>query len=492
MKLSFYGATQQVTGSNFLLEHNGKKILVDCGLFQGSKFAETLNYSPFAYNPKEIDFVLLTHSHADHSGRLPKLYKDGFRGKVFATKPTIDLSAIALDDNLDLIKDEARKDGHEPLFSSGDLHQIFLLAQGVEYGEELNLGDDIKAIFHNAGHILGSAIIEVNWKEDKAGKLKSIYFSGDLGNYPVPLLKHYDMPNQADYVVVESTYGDRLHEKSSDKSRTFQRGIDPAERIFRFPPSSPQQATGFSGKVRDKKDILRQVIEETIKKGGAVIIPTFAIERTQELLYELNELIEHESLPKIPVFLDSPLAIKLTKVYKSYENYFNKKVLHDIRAGDDIFSFPGLHLTFSSQESRAINEIKFSKVILAGSGMSLGGRILYHERTYLPDPNSTILFVGYQVEGSLGRQILDGKKEVKILGQKIPVNCNVRSIGGYSAHADQGMLTDWVGKAKQDGNLKKVFITHGEYSSSTVLAGKIRETMNIDSVVPEMGESFEL
>ena len=456
MKISFYGATQQVTGSNFLLEHKGKKILVDCGLFQGSKFAETLNYSSFAYDPKEIDFVLLTHSHADHSGRLPKLYKEGFRGKFFATKPTIDLSAIALDDNMDLIKDEAKKDGHDPLFSSGDLHQAFLLSQGVEYGEELDLGQDIKAIFHDAGHILGSAIIEINWKEE-TGVSKSIYFSGDLGNYPVPLLKHYDMPNQADYVVVESTYRDRLHDKNVDK-----------------------------------KEILRQVIEETVKKGGTLMIPTFAIERTQELIYEINELIEHETLPKIPVFLDSPLAIKLTKVYKNYERYFNKKVIHDIRTGDDIFNFPGLHLTFSSQESKAINDIKFSKIIIAGSGMSLGGRILYHEREYLPDPNSTILFVGYQVEGSPGRQILDGKKEVKILGQKVQVNCSVRSIEGYSAHADQVMLIDWVGKAKQDGNLKKVFIIHGEYHSSSVLSGKIREEFNVETFVPEMGEGFEL
>ncbi|MDP3792626.1 MAG: MBL fold metallo-hydrolase [bacterium] len=457
MRLSFHGAAQQVTGSNFLLDFGGLKILVDCGLFQGSKFAETLNYSPFPYNPKDIDFVLLTHSHADHSGRLPKLYKDGFRGKVFATKPTVDLSAIALEDNLGLIKDEAKKDGHDPLFSSGDLHQVFLLVQGVEYGEEINLGDNVKAVLHDAGHILGSAIIEVNWTDDKTGELRSIYFSGDLGNYPVPLLKHYDMPNQADYIVVESTYGDRLHEKKSDK-----------------------------------KEILRQVIEETIKKGGTVMIPTFAIERTQELVYELNELVEHEDLPRIPIFLDSPLAIKLTKVYKNHERYFNKKVLHDIRSGDDIFNFPGLHLTFSSQESRAINDIKFSKVIIAGSGMSLGGRIVFHEQRYLPDPNSTILFVGYQVEGSPGRQILDGKKEVKILGQLVPVNCSVRSIEGYSAHADQQMLIDWVGKAKLDGNLKKVFITHGEYSSSTVLAGKIREEMNVETVVPEMGESFEL
>ncbi|MDP3697057.1 MAG: MBL fold metallo-hydrolase [Candidatus Taylorbacteria bacterium] len=457
MKLSFYGGVQQVTGSNYLLEKDGLKLLVDCGLFQGSKYAEELNYRAFPYEPKDIDAVFITHSHADHSGRLPKLYKDGFRGKIFATKPTIDLSAIALEDNIDLIKDEARRDGHEPLFKAGDLHQVFLLTRGVEYGEEINLGSDVRVTLHEAGHILGSAIVEINWPDNKTGEPKTIYFSGDLGNYPVPLLKHYDMPNEADYIVTESTYGDRIHEDNANR-----------------------------------KDILRQVIEETVKRGGTVMIPSFAIERTQELLYELNELIEHKHLPRIPIFLDSPLAIKLTKVYKNYEDYFNKKALHDIRSGDDIFNFPGLKLTFSTQESKAINEVRGPKVIIAGSGMSLGGRIIYHELRYLPDPNSTILFVGYQVEGSPGRQILDGKKEIKLLGKHIPVNCSVRVIEGYSAHADQAMLLDWVGKAKKDGNLKKVFVTHGEYHSSSVLSQKIKDKLNVDAVVPAMGDGFEL
>jgi metallo-beta-lactamase family protein len=456
MKLSFYGGVQQVTGSNFLLDFGDLKVLVDCGLFQGSRYAEQLNYSPFPYDPKEIDFVLVTHSHADHTGRLPKLYKEGFRGKVYATKPTIDLSVIALEDNIDLIKEEARRDGHEPLFDAGDLHQVFILAQGVEYGEEIELGKGVAVVFHDAGHILGSAVLEINWQTEN-GESKSIYFSGDLGNYPVPLLKHYDMPNDADYIVTESTYGDRLHENNVNK-----------------------------------KEILRTVIEEAVKKGGTVMIPTFAIERTQDLLYELNELIEHEHLARVPIFLDSPLAIKLTKVYKNYERYFNKEVLHDIRKGDDIFTFPGLKLTFSSLESKAINNVHGPKVIIAGSGMSLGGRILYHEVRYLPDPNSTILFVGYQVEGSPGRQILDGKKEIKLLGQHIPVNCSVRVIEGYSAHADQAMILDWIGKAKKDGNLKKVFITHGEYHSSSVLGQKIKERIGVEAFVPEMGESFEL
>lgn len=456
MKLTFYGGVQQVTGSNYLLETDGIKILVDCGLFQGSRFAETLNYAPFAYDPKEIDFVFLTHSHADHSGRLPKLYKDGFRGKIFGTKPTLDLSAIALEDNLGLIKDEARKDGHEPLFDSGDLHQTFLLAQGVEYQEEISLGSGVTAIFHDAGHILGSAIIEINWK-GAGGKIQSIYFSGDLGNYPVPLLRHYDMPNEADYIVVESTYGDRSHSNAANR-----------------------------------KEVLRREIDKTIKQGGTVLIPSFAIERTQDLLYELNELIEHKQLPHVPVFLDSPLAIKLTKVYKNYETYFNKKVVHEIRSGDDIFNFPGLKMTYSSQESKAIDNVHGPKIIIAGSGMSLGGRIMFHEIRYLPDPKSTIIFVGYQVENSPGRQILDGKKEIKLLGQRVEVNCGVRLIEGYSAHADQGMLIDWVNKAKEDGNLKKVFITHGEYHSSSILAQKLRDDMAVDASVPSVGESFEL
>ncbi|MBI2065054.1 MAG: MBL fold metallo-hydrolase [Candidatus Yanofskybacteria bacterium] len=456
MKLSFYGGVQQVTGSNYLLEIGKIKVLVDCGLFQGSRFAETLNYSPFPYDPREINFVLLTHSHADHSGRLPKLYKDGFRGKIFATKPTIDLSAIALDDNLDLIKDEAKRDGHAPLFDSGDLHQTFLLAHGVEYQEEISLGDGVTAIFHDAGHILGSAIIEISWRDD-GGKIQSIYFSGDLGNYPVPLLRHYDMPNEADYIVVESTYGDRLHSNTENR-----------------------------------KEILRQEIDATVKRGGTVIIPSFAIERTQDLLYELNELIEHNELPRVPVFLDSPLAIKLTKVYKNYESYFNKKVIHEIRSGDDIFNFPGLKMAYSSKESKAIDNIRGSKIVIAGSGMSLGGRIVFHEMRYLPDPNSTILFIGYQVENSPGRQILDGKKEIKLLGQNVQVNCDVRLIEGYSAHADQAMLMDWVGKAKEDGRLKKVFVTHGEYHSSSILCQKIRDDMAIDAVVPGAEDSYEL
>ena len=456
LKLSFHGGVQQVTGSNFLLDLDGFKVLVDCGLFQGSKYAETLNYNPFSYDPKSINAVLLTHSHADHSGRLPKLYKDGFRGKIFATRPTIDLSEIALEDNLDLIKDEARKDGHEPLFRSGDLHQALLLAKGIEYGETIDLGQGVNAIFHDAGHILGSAIVEIQWN-DSQRNLRRIYFSGDLGNSPSPLLKNYKFPKEADYIVTESTYGDRNHDGGPER-----------------------------------KAMLKQSIEETVKAGGTVIIPTFAIERTQELLYELNELMLHEHLPKIPIFLDSPLAIKLTKVYKKYEPYFNKKVLHEINAGESIFNFPGLKLTFSSNESRGINDVRGPKVIIAGSGMSLGGRILFHEQRYLPDPNSTILFVGYQVEGSPGRQILDGKKEIKLLGQTLPVRCKVKLVEGYSAHADQKMLLDWISKAKDGGNLKKVFVTHGEYHSSSVFSQKLKEELEVDSIVPEMGEEFEL
>ncbi len=456
MKLFFYGGAKQVTGANYLLDAGGIKILVDCGLFQGSRFAEFLNYERFSYNPEEIDFVFLTHSHTDHTGRLPKLYKEGFRGKILATHPTLELTGAALRDNLDLIIDEARKDNHDPLFKMTDLNNAMSLSRGLNYEEEISLKANITAKLHDAGHILGSSILEINWK-DKRKDDRKIYFTGDLGNSPTPLLNDYYLPEEADYVVIESAYGSRIHE---DRNR--------------------------------RQEILEDTVEEIIRNKGALIIPTFSIERTQELLYELNELIVHNRVPAIPVFLDSPLAIKLTEIYRKYGEFFNEKVKKEISSGEKIFNFPGLKFTFTQEESKAINKIIGPKIIIAGSGMSLGGRILYHEREYLPDPNSSILFIGYQVEGSPGRQILDGKKEVKILGQMISVRCKVRAIGAYSAHADQAMLFDWVGKAADSGRLKKVFIVQGEEEASLSLAQKIRDKIAVETVIPSMGDEYEL
>ena len=440
-----------VTGSNYLLNTGDIKILVDCGLFQGSRFAEYLNYEKFPYNPSEIDYVLLTHSHADHAGRIPKLYKDGFRGKIIGTEPTIDLIKTALPNTLALIMDEAKSDGHEPLYREDHLINSLLHTQGITYGKETNLSNKVRVKFLDAGHILGSSIIEIECGNSK------ICFSGDLGNPPNPFLHDPDIPGNPDYLVVESTYGAAEHE---DRGK--------------------------------RKEILEKVIDETVAKGGTLLIPSFAIERTQELLYELNGLFLKKLLPNVPIFLDSPLAIEITKVYKNYPGYYNGAALALIKSGDDIFDFPNLIFTKTVDESKSINTVKGPKVIIAGSGMSNGGRILHHEMRYLSDSKSAILFVGYQAEGSMGRHIFNGADEVKIFGQKIPVSCRVFSVGGYSGHADQKFILKWIGKANAISNLKKIFVVQGEVASAEVLAKKIKEVLNIETSVPSQGDHFEI
>ncbi len=464
MRITFYGGAKTVTGSNYLLDSGGLKILVDCGLNQGSKYSEDMNYEKFAYDPAEINFVFITHSHTDHVGRLPKLFKEGFRGRVIASRPTIDLAKKALPDNLHIITEEAKREGREPIFALKDLEGVLELAEGFDYEVPIDLGGGIRAVLHDAGHILGSTIVEIQWQNKTQNtnhksqtKTEKIYFTGDLGNPPTPLLQPPFFPKDADYAVVESAYGSRIHEDRSAR-----------------------------------KLILENVIKETLSKGGTLMIPSFAMERTQELLYELNQLVNHNQIPRVPIYVDSPLATNLTEVYKKYPNYFNKTAHHVIESGDDIFNFPGLTFTRTSDESKAINNVKGSKIIIAGSGMSMGGRILHHEMRYLSDPNSAILFVGYQVLGSLGRRILDGEKEVRIFGEKVAVNCQIRAIGGYSAHADQPMLLKWIASASSGGSLKKVFVVQGEEDSSTILAEKARIDLKVDAVVPNQGESFEI
>ena len=365
----------------------------------------------------------------------------------------------ALPDNLNIITEEAQRDGREPIFELKDLEGVLDLAEGFDYETQIDLGGGITAVLHDAGHILGSTIVEILYWSDQSntGQTSKIYFTGDLGNPPTPLLPSPYFPKDADYVVVESAYGSRIHEDRSDR-----------------------------------KIILENVIKETLSKGGTLMIPSFAMERTQELLYELNQFVNHNQIPRVPIYVDSPLAINLTEIYKKYSNYFNKTAHHVIESGDDIFNFPGLIFTKTANESKTINSVKGPKIIIAGSGMSMGGRILHHEMRYLSDPNSAILFVGYQVQGSLGRRILDGEKEVKIFGQKIAVNCQIRAIGGYSAHADQAMLLKWIESAGSGGNLKKVFMVQGEEDSATILAEKTKTDLGIDAIVPSQGEFFEL
>jgi len=465
MKIFFHGGARSVTGANYLVDTGTIKFLVDCGLNQGTKYAEELNYSPFRYDPKEIKYVFITHSHIDHIGRLPKLYKDGFRGKVYTTSATRDLMEAALPDNMKQIAQEAENMGHEPLFGQAELDGIMSLVEGIHYDETIDLGtsgeqdSDLRVFFHDAGHILGSAIIEVQWRE--GGDLKKIYFSGDLGNPPTPLLRPTEKITDANYIVVESAYGDRIHEDRTER--------------------------------RAK---LMGIITDTIKRGGTLMIPSFAIERTQELLFELNNLFNSNLIPRVPVFIDSPLAIKMTAVYKKHSEYFNKETIYLIESGDDIFNFPGLKMTATTEESKMINDVPQPKVVIAGSGMSQGGRILHHEVRYLSDEKSTILFVGYQVDGSLGRRIQVGEKEVKILGQMVPVNCHVESISSYSAHADQKGLLEWIGGSTKRkggaGNLKETFVVQGEEEAAKTLANLVHENFGVTAVAPTEDQSFEL
>ncbi len=451
MRIKFYGGTKSVTGANYLVEEGDTKFLVECGLIQGSKYTEFQNYDDFAYDPREMKYLFITHSHMDHAGRVPKLIKEGFKGRIFITQAGKELLEHAYPDSLHIMQDDARQEGFDPLYDESDIQGTLNLMEGVNYYEPIELEDGLKVTFHDAGHILGSAIVVVEWKG------KKIVFSGDLGNPPVPLLRPTDFIPEADYVLVESAYGGRIHEKRAER-----------------------------------KQILEEVIEQTINQGGVLMVPSFAMERTQEMLFELNDLVENNKIPQVPVFMDSPLAIKLLGVYKEHPEYFNKEATYLIKSGDDIFHFPGLKLTPTSDESRAINEVPSPKVIIAGSGMSVGGRILHHEKRYLRDPKSTILFIGFQARGSLGRRILEGAPEVKIHGESVPVKCHIKAIGGYSAHADQPTLVNWVKKTAEGGKLKKVFVVQGEEDSAMALAEKITEEVGVEAIPPDPLESFEI
>ncbi len=452
MKLTFHGAAKMVTGANYLLEDGKTKILVDCGLFQGSSFCERKNFEPFPYDPKTIDAVLITHAHIDHCGRLPKLVKEGFSGKIFSTPPTKEFAEYLLIDSEHLLAKEAEAKKLKPLYSVDDVEGAIKLWQTIKYHQKFSIGN-FNIEFYDAGHILGSSFIRIVLKSGK-----SVVFSGDLGNVAAPLVKDTESLPTTDYALIESTYGNRLHED-----------------------------------IKTRKNVLEDMIEETIKAGGTLLIPAFATERTQDLLYELNELVENGRIPRVPVFIDSPLAIKLTSVFQKYAlnpDYFDAESLALEKKGDVIFNFPGLRFTLTTEQSKEINNIKGPKIIIAGSGMSQGGRILHHELRYLPDLKSAILFIGYQGEGSLGRQILDGAKTVKILGEEVNVNCKMKAIGGYSAHADQTKLMTWLNSAKS--SLKKVFVVQGEEDQSLPLARKIEDELAIEAVVPSSGEEYEL
>lgn len=448
MKLTFYGGVGEVTGANYLLESGETKILIDCGLHQGEHFSGKHNWEPFAYNPAEIDAVFITHAHIDHTGRLPKLVKDGLRGRIHSTPPTRDFANVLLLDSEHVLLEEAQRTGNPPLYGVREIEELMLKWDGLSYHKPIQIGP-MKITLYNAGHILGSSIVVVE------AEGKKIAFSGDLGNSPAPIIGPYETLEDLDldYCVIESAYGSRIHNRINEA-------------------------------------LIEDVIEETVKAGGTLIIPAFAMERTQKLLFDINELVNNGRIPKIPIFLDSPLAIKVTEIYKQYPDYFDQSTKNLMKEDNLLFDFPGLQKTLSADESKRINEIKPPKVVIAGSGMSTGGRILHHEKRYLPDPKSTILFVGYQAKNSLGRKILDGMSPVTIHNEEIPVRCRIASIEEYSAHADQAQLIAWLYPLRL--TVQNVFVVQGEEDSSNVLANKIVNDLAISAEAPTQGKVYEL
>ena len=474
MKVTFLGAAKTVTGSNFLVEAAGKKFLVDCGMYQGKASLELENSDPFLYDVHEIDFMLLTHAHIDHSGRIPKLYNEGYRSQVYATKATCDLCEIMLPDSGHIQETEIewknrkrKREGKEdlpPLYTAEEAEKCMELFRPVDYDEIVDITDNISVRFNDAGHMLGSAIIEI-WATEN-GKTTKVVFTGDIGNNDLPLLDSPTMISNADYLVMESTYGNRLHIRNDSKAEVF-----------------------------------LNVVSETLDHGGTVVIPSFAVGRTQEILYEIDKLKEekgqdpefakkYRTIMNVPVYVDSPLAISATEIFQKNTELFEDEIQEKIKSGDNPLEFPGLKFTRTAEESKALNESTEPCIILSASGMCDVGRIKHHLKHNLWNPNSTILFVGYQAPGTLGRTIVDGAKKVKIFGEEIAVNARIEYIEGYSGHADQEWLLNFVYSFTNQP--KHIFLVHGEPEGQEVLKQKIEENPGTKVTIPEFGQSFEL
>lgn len=474
MKITFLGATKTVTGSNFLVEASGKKFLVDCGMYQGSIEQEYENEAPFPYDPTKIDFMLLTHAHIDHSGRIPKLYNEGYRNPIYAHKATCDLCSIMLPDSGHIQEMEVKwknkkreRKGEKPLpplYTAEDAARSIEVFVPVKYDEIINVTPEIHVRFNDAGHMLGSSIIEVWAKE--GDKVTKAVFTGDLGNNDIPLLSSPTMIDSADFLVMESTYGSRLHMRNDDKAELF-----------------------------------LKIVSETINNGGNVIIPSFAVGRTQEILYELNKIKDvqkdeefvknYQTLMNAPVYVDSPLAISATEVFKENMELFDDETQYIMSQGDNPLEFPGLQFTRTSDESKALNESNLPSIIISASGMCEVGRIKHHLKHNLWDPKNTILFVGYQAPGTLGYNIVNGAKKVKIFGEEIAVNARIEYIEGYSGHADQEWLMNFI-YSFRDQKPKHIFLVHGEEESQIVLKEKIEKDINIPVTIPSYGEAYEL
>jgi metallo-beta-lactamase family protein len=456
IKLTFLGAAQCITGSKYLVEANGARFLVDCGLYQEREF-RTRDWEPFYVPPESLDAVLLTHAHLDHCGYIPRLVQQGFNGPIYCTDATADIAEVMLLDSAKLQEEDAaykarrhkrekRKGPHPelPLYTTEDAQASFPLFNGVNYDETFAVAEGVEATFRDAGHVLGSAMIKLGIKTD--GETRTILFSGDAGKWDKPIIEDPTLFREADYVLIESTYGDRLHESIDEAIEKF---ID--------------------------------AINGTVRSGGNVVIPSFALERSQELLYYLNRFFMEGKIPHLLVFVDSPMAVKLTDIFSRHPEMFDEEMQALLEEGNSPFDFRGLKLV------RTIGE---SKAIIAGSGMCTGGRIKHHLVTNISRPESTVLFIGYQARGTLGREIVNGAKEVRILGEKYPVRANIVQLNGFSAHADRDQLYKWLSSLKKSPRC--LFITHGEPEASMNFSDYIREKLGWKTVVPEYKQTVVL
>ncbi len=460
LQITFWGGVGSVTGANFLLEGGHTKLLVDCGLMQGTSNSDMENRRPFSYDVTKVNYLFITHAHLDHIGRVCKLVRDGFRGVIYSTPETRDLANVMIQDALKLMEMKSKEMGgmqQKPLYELQDFNQTFFLWKTIPYHVETKLNDEFSVYLKDAGHILGSSMYEFTHRSNPSTSLRAskIVFTGDSGNSPSPLLKNTEQITDADYLIVDSVYGDRNHESSVERDARF-----------------------------------RQIVTETIQSHGALVIPAFSIERTQVILYELNNLVEEGKIPSVPIFLDSPLGEKVTQIYSRQAKDFNLGVQGEIKAGDNIFDFPKLHITHGSRDSMEIVKTSNPKIIIAGSGMSSGGRVVWHEINFLPDPKSTILLMGYQAVGTLGRRIQDKPSQVEINGSMVPVHARIEMISGYSSHKDSDHLVAMVSDTAQ--TVKKVFVVMGEPKTSTYLAQRLHDELGVDAVYPERGKPYLL
>jgi len=453
MKISFHGASKEVTGSCTLVETDNNKFLVDCGSFQGEEFSSNKNIEKFNFNAKEISFVILTHSHLDHCGRIPKLFKAGFRGKIYCTKATKDITRLILEDasrimseNIGIYKDL--------ILTEEELDILMQQFECYEYNNEFIINEDIKIIFKDAGHILGSASIIVKINDN--GVMKTLVFSGDLGNPPTPIIRDTEFIDGADVVVIESTYGGLIHEKKES-------GIQ----------------------------AIKDTIIETVKTKGVLIIPVFAVERSQEILYILNEMVENNLIPRVNMFFDSPMGIRAIDIYKKYTNLYDKKAKKLILGGDDIFLFKNMEYTLDKESSKKINFTRAPKIILAGSGMCNGGRVIYHLKFNLSNKKTKVMLLSYQAKGTLGRKLFDGEKEVIIEDLPIEVNTKISSFGCFSSHADNKKLINWTLKL-QNPKPKNIFINHGEEEKCIELKNSLEDQISTNITIAQEGVNYEI